>query len=205
MDSNPRSPVVDSIFSRPPRNLATTNRPGRQNRILTIAKGRFSRSGASVGSCLRRPRPDHRGVRTLNGSDRASSGLKGLDDILGGGFILGRLHLVEGKAGTCKATLGMQFVLAGRDRGEKGWVGSHLGAETHATKRQVSCEPDVVVADLVLHAPRIAPRHGDRTAGRARAERNCRANVGCGRQAVAVAKRLGGRSRPRLSRRVAPP
>jgi circadian clock protein KaiC len=55
----------------------------------------------------------------LNGSDRASSGLTGLDDILGGGFVLGRLHLIEGKAGTGKTTLGMQFILAGRDRGEK--------------------------------------------------------------------------------------
>src|SRR6267142_2410681 len=60
-----------------------------------------------------------KGVRTLNGSDRAASGLTGLDDILGGGFVLGRLHLVEGKAGTGKTTLGMQFILAGRDRGEK--------------------------------------------------------------------------------------
>jgi len=59
------------------------------------------------------------GVRTLSGSDRASSGLASLDDILGGGFVLGRLHLVEGKAGTGKTTLGMQFVMAGRDRGEK--------------------------------------------------------------------------------------
>ena len=55
----------------------------------------------------------------MSGSDRASSGLAGLDEILGGGFVLGRLHLVEGKAGTGKTTLGMQFVLAGRDRGEK--------------------------------------------------------------------------------------
>jgi circadian clock protein KaiC len=55
----------------------------------------------------------------LSGSDRASSGLAGLDDILGGGFVPGRLHLVEGRAGTGKTTLGMQFALAGRDRGEK--------------------------------------------------------------------------------------
>jgi circadian clock protein KaiC len=55
----------------------------------------------------------------LSGSDRASSGLAGLDDILGGGFVLGRLHLVEGRPGTGKTTLGMHFVLAGRDRGEK--------------------------------------------------------------------------------------
>jgi circadian clock protein KaiC len=55
----------------------------------------------------------------LNGSDRASSGLTGLDDILGGGFVGGRLHLVEGRPGTGKTTLGMHFVLAGRDLDEK--------------------------------------------------------------------------------------
>ncbi len=59
------------------------------------------------------------GVRTLSGSDRAPPGYAGLDDILGGGFVLARIHLVEGKAGTGKTTLGMQFVLAGRERGEK--------------------------------------------------------------------------------------
>jgi circadian clock protein KaiC len=55
----------------------------------------------------------------LSGSHRTSSGLAGLDDILGGGFVPGRLHLVEGQAGTGKTTLGMQFALASRDRGEK--------------------------------------------------------------------------------------
>jgi circadian clock protein KaiC len=55
----------------------------------------------------------------LSGSDRASSGLPGLDEILGGGFVLGRLHLVEGKPGTGKTTLGLHFVLAGRDHSEK--------------------------------------------------------------------------------------
>jgi circadian clock protein KaiC len=43
----------------------------------------------------------------------------GLDDVLGGGFVLGRLHLVEGRPGTGKTTLGMQFFLAGRDHSEK--------------------------------------------------------------------------------------
>ena len=41
-DSNPRSPGGDSIFARPPRSPATTNRPGSQNGILTIDKGRFT-------------------------------------------------------------------------------------------------------------------------------------------------------------------
>ena len=55
----------------------------------------------------------------MSASDRASSGLANLDDILGGGFVLGRLHLVEGRPGTGKTTLGMHFVLAGRDQGER--------------------------------------------------------------------------------------
>jgi circadian clock protein KaiC len=41
-----------------------------------------------------------------------------LDNILGGGFVRGRLHLVEGKPGTGKTTLAMQFILAGRDQSE---------------------------------------------------------------------------------------
>jgi circadian clock protein KaiC len=54
-----------------------------------------------------------------SGGERASSGVAGLDDILGGGFIRGHLHLVQGRSGTRKTTLGLQFVLAGRDQGEK--------------------------------------------------------------------------------------
>ena len=58
------------------------------------------------------------GSANLSGNDRASSGLAGLDDILGGGFVRGRLHLLEGRPGTGKTTLAMQFILAGRDRSE---------------------------------------------------------------------------------------
>jgi len=54
----------------------------------------------------------------LRGSDRISSGSAGLDEILGGGFVRGRTHVVEGKPGTGKTTLAMQFILAGRDRSE---------------------------------------------------------------------------------------
>jgi len=54
----------------------------------------------------------------LSSSEKASSGLEGLDEILGGGFARGRLHLIEGPPGTGKTTLALQFVLAGRDRSE---------------------------------------------------------------------------------------
>lgn len=50
---------------------------------------------------------------------KISSGLEALDGILGGGFVKGRIHLVEGAPGTGKTTLGLQFLMNGRDRGER--------------------------------------------------------------------------------------
>jgi circadian clock protein KaiC len=47
-----------------------------------------------------------------------SSGVEGLDDVLGGGFRRHRLYLVEGVPGSGKTTLAMQFLRAGAARGE---------------------------------------------------------------------------------------
>ena len=47
-----------------------------------------------------------------------STGVLGLDDILSGGFPAHQLYLVEGSPGTGKTTLALQFLLAGRERGE---------------------------------------------------------------------------------------
>lgn len=55
----------------------------------------------------------------MNDTGRASSGIGDLDDILAGGFVRNRLHLIEGAPGTGKTTLGLQFLLAGREAGEK--------------------------------------------------------------------------------------
>ncbi|HEY2131683.1 MAG TPA: ATPase domain-containing protein [Acetobacteraceae bacterium] len=51
---------------------------------------------------------------------RVSTGIAGLDDILGGGFPANRLYLIEGAPGTGKTTLALQFLLAGRECGERG-------------------------------------------------------------------------------------
>lgn len=48
----------------------------------------------------------------------ASSGIDGLDDVLGGGFLRNRLFLVEGVPGSGKTTLALQFLIAGAARGE---------------------------------------------------------------------------------------
>jgi circadian clock protein KaiC len=47
-----------------------------------------------------------------------SSGIPGLDDVLNGGFPRGHFFLVEGEPGAGKTTLGLQFLMAGRDLGE---------------------------------------------------------------------------------------
>ncbi|MDD2877329.1 MAG: ATPase domain-containing protein [Acidiphilium sp.] len=50
---------------------------------------------------------------------RISTGSVGLDDILGGGVDADRLYLYEGRPGTGKTTLAMQFLLAGARLGER--------------------------------------------------------------------------------------
>jgi RecA/RadA recombinase len=51
---------------------------------------------------------------------RASTGIVGLDDILGGGLPTNHLYLLDGEPGTGKTTLAMQFLLAGVERGQRG-------------------------------------------------------------------------------------
>lgn len=48
-----------------------------------------------------------------------STGIAGLDDILHGGLALGGLYAVEGDTGAGKTTLCLQFLMAGRARGER--------------------------------------------------------------------------------------
>ena len=51
-------------------------------------------------------------------SERARTGVAGLDDILHGGLIPNRLYLLEGMPGSGKTTLAFQFLLEGARRGE---------------------------------------------------------------------------------------
>src|SRR5687767_7215349 len=51
---------------------------------------------------------------------RLLTGISGFDNILAGGLPQGHIFLVEGEPGTGKTTLGLQFLLAGAERGEAG-------------------------------------------------------------------------------------
>jgi circadian clock protein KaiC len=51
---------------------------------------------------------------------RLLTGISGFDNILAGGLPQGHIFLIEGEPGTGKTTLGLQFLLAGAERGEAG-------------------------------------------------------------------------------------
>jgi circadian clock protein KaiC len=48
-----------------------------------------------------------------------ASGVPGLDHLMRGGFAKGRAHLVEGRPGSGKTTIGLQFLLEGARNGER--------------------------------------------------------------------------------------
>ncbi len=56
----------------------------------------------------------------MNNSERCSTGVPGLDDVLHGGFPRDRLYLIDGNPGVGKTTLALQFLLDGMRRGEQG-------------------------------------------------------------------------------------
>lgn len=76
---------------------------------------------------------------------RASTGCLGLDDILGGGLDSDRLYLVEGRPGSGKTTIAMQFLLEGVRQGERA-----LYVTMSETRRELEL---------------VAQRHGWRLAG----------------------------------------
>ena len=55
-----------------------------------------------------------------SGVPRALTGIRGLDEILGGGLPTRHLYLIDGEPGTGKTTLAIQFLLEGLAKGERG-------------------------------------------------------------------------------------
>jgi circadian clock protein KaiC len=58
--------------------------------------------------------------REFQNFQRAATDVEGLDQILGGGFPVDRMYLLEGDPGAGKTTLALQFLLAGARAGEHG-------------------------------------------------------------------------------------
>src|SRR3954470_16951881 len=69
----------------------------------------------SSGDC---PMTEPAGTADPAEPETISTGCAGLDDILGGGLDADRMYLLEGRPGTGKTTLALQFLLEGKRRGE---------------------------------------------------------------------------------------
>lgn len=58
-------------------------------------------------------------AETIQPDSGIPTGSSALDEILGGGYARARVHLIEGRPGSGKTTLALQFLMAARERGEK--------------------------------------------------------------------------------------
>lgn len=74
-----------------------------------------------------------RTATALDSENRVGTGISGLDDVLLGGFPRSHFYLIEGDPGAGKTTLGLQFLLQGRDQGE-----NCLYVTLSETKRELS-------------------------------------------------------------------
>ena len=59
-------------------------------------------------------------MRSPSPRPQSSFGIPGLDEILLGGLPSNRFYLIQGNPGVGKTTLGLQFLLEGARKGEKG-------------------------------------------------------------------------------------
>lgn len=95
--------------------------------------------------------------------ERVPTGIDGLDDILHGGLPAAGTFLAMGDAGSGKTTLGLQLLLAGRERGERGMFLSL--AQTPATLERVAAShgwslDDIEVRGITPDA--VLRRNGER-------------------------------------------
>jgi len=105
-------------------------------------------------------------------TSRVSSGVAGLDEMLGGGFPAGHVVLVTGLPGTGKTCLGLQFLVAGAARGEKG-VFLSLEEEVQPlldSARQFRWPVDAAVEKGLLKVLRVDPKEARQSLHRIQGE-----------------------------------
>ena len=89
-------------------------------------------------------------------SDRVSTGVAGLDEILGGGLPSGHVYLVEGESGAGKTTLGLQFLLSATREGRGAlWI---TLSETERELQQIAASHGWRLDGIRICAP-LAPGH----------------------------------------------
>lgn len=66
--------------------------------------------------------PEQTSKRTLRKRERLSTGVPGLDEMLGGGILAGHAVMLSGPAGSGKSTIATQFMVEGLRKGETGVI-----------------------------------------------------------------------------------
>lgn len=103
------------------RKLQVSKLRGRAQ-MLGLHTFRMSADGIEVFPRLHRPASPATRARVRRGGERMSSGVSGLDEMLGGGIPQGDSVMVAGPAGTGKTILGAHFIAEGARRGERGVI-----------------------------------------------------------------------------------
>ncbi len=85
--------------------------------------------------------------------ERLSTGIPGLDRILGGGIVAGRSYLVRGGPGTGKTTVGLQFLAEGAQAGERVLFITLEEPETHIRRTAEARGIDLTGIDFLDLSP----------------------------------------------------
>ncbi|AJC71520.1 recombinase [Thermococcus guaymasensis DSM 11113] len=75
--------------------------------------------------------------------DRISTGVPGLDEIIEGGLIPGKVYLITGPPGSGKTTLGMHFLIEGARKNEKVAYVSLIQDPNEAVKDMMRFDPSI--------------------------------------------------------------
>jgi len=87
--------------------------------------------------------PEQTRKRQLQRRERLSTGVPGLDEMIGGGVIAGDAVMLTGPAGSGKSTVATQFMVAGLDAGETGVIAVFEEYPEEYLARANSRNPDV--------------------------------------------------------------
>ncbi|MCK5309891.1 MAG: KaiC domain-containing protein [Thermoplasmata archaeon] len=104
--------------------------------------------------------------------ERVTTGVAGLDEMLGGGVPGGQIIALMGSCGTGKTTLSLQFIWAGLQKGEKGIFISLEESEeaTINNARTYGWDIQPYIADKTLTLVKLEPSDAKSTIGRINSE-----------------------------------
>ncbi len=101
---------------------------------------------------------------------RIPSGIEGLDQLIGGGFLSGKVYLISGETGTGKTIFGLQYIYSGLIQGEGGIYVSGDEKPSHLLVDAASLgwDFDMYVKERKLGLLDVSPYFADLRTGKAK-------------------------------------